>query len=101
MVLADSDRISRVPPYSGVISLHVSHFRYGALTLSRSPSHVILLILMSSLLDDPTTPDPKSVWALSLSLAATQKIILIFSSCRYLDVSVPCVSPHHVYVFDM
>ena len=31
------------------------------------------------------------VWALSLSLAATQKIDLSFSSFRYLDVSVPGV----------
>ena len=28
------------------------------------------------------------VWALSLSLATTQEIIVIFSSCAYLDVSV-------------
>ena len=79
----------------------VSHFEYGALTLSRSPSHVIPLWSSVSFIDDPTTPILRSVWALSLSLAATQKIILIFSSCRYLDVSVPCVSPHHVYVFNM
>jgi hypothetical protein len=43
----------------------------------------------------PTTPvlrkDP--VWALPLSLAATSGISLDFSSCRYLDVSVPRVSP--------
>ena len=41
----------------------------------------------------PTTPakSPPPVWALSLSLAATQEISVDFSSCRYLDVSVPCV----------
>ena len=33
------------------------------------------------------------VWALPLSLAATRGIIIIFSSCRYWDVSVPCVRP--------
>ncbi|CAI3577496.1 hypothetical protein CNEO3_1680001 [Clostridium neonatale] len=33
--------------------------------------------------------DKSSVWALSLSLAATQKIDFSFSSSRYLDVSVP------------
>ena len=32
-----------------------------------------------------------SVWPLSLSLAATQKITVVFSSCGYLDVSVPHV----------
>ena len=34
------------------------------------------------------------VWALSLSLAATKEIEFSFSSYRYLDVSVPYV-PHH------
>jgi hypothetical protein len=43
----------------------------------------------------PTTPDPRKdpVWALPRSLAATWGISLDFSSCRYLDVSVPCVGP--------
>lgn len=38
-------------------------------------------------------PDPtrRSVWALPVSLAATQGISFDFSSCRYLDVSVPSV----------
>ena len=35
------------------------------------------------------------VWAPPLSLAATYGIDFSFSSCRYLDVSVPCVSPRH------
>jgi hypothetical protein len=41
----------------------------------------------------PTTPAPrkKPVWALPRSLAATWGISFDFSSCRYLDVSVPCV----------
>jgi hypothetical protein len=41
----------------------------------------------------PTTPDPRRglVWALPRSLAATCGISLDFSSCRYLDVSVPRV----------
>ena len=41
------------------------------------------------------TPKDKSlVWALSLSLAATQEIDVSFSSSGYLDVSVPRVPPH-------
>ena len=32
-----------------------------------------------------------SVWAISFSLATTQEIDISFFSCRYLDVSVPCV----------
>src|SRR3954464_13651202 len=41
----------------------------------------------------PTTPVVRRppVWALPLSLAATSGISLDFSSCRYLDVSVPRV----------
>ncbi len=35
------------------------------------------------------------VWAPPLSLAATYGIDFSFSSCRYLDVSVPCVLPRH------
>ena len=40
-------------------------------------------------------PQPRGacppVWPLSRSLAATWKITFVFSSCRYLDVSVPSV----------
>jgi hypothetical protein len=41
----------------------------------------------------PTTPRDlrPSVWALPSSLAATRGIEVSFFSCRYLDVSVPCV----------
>ncbi len=38
------------------------------------------------------------VWALSLPLAATQEIILIFSSSGYLDVSVPRVPPAQLWI---
>ena len=38
-----------------------------------------------------TTPRRILVWPLSLSLAATQKIDVSFSSCSYLDVSVQSV----------
>jgi hypothetical protein len=37
----------------------------------------------------PTSRD--SVWAFPLSLAATNGVSVDFLSCRYLDVSVPCV----------
>ena len=40
-------------------------------------------------------PGLRPVWAPPLSLAATYGIDFSFSSCRYLDVSVPCVSPRH------
>ena len=44
-------------------------------------------------------PRPQTVWAPPLSLAATYGISVDFFSCRYLDVSVPCVSPLPAYVF--
>ena len=49
----------------------------------------------------PTTPGGRSlrVWALPLSLAATRGISIDFSSCRYLDGSLPCVSLPEGYVF--
>ena len=40
----------------------------------------------------PGMPVSTPVWALPLSLATTYGITVVFSSCRYLDVSVPCVS---------
>lgn len=49
----------------------------------------------------PVNAETITVWAFPRSLAATGGITFVFFSCRYLDVSVPCVSPHHVYVFDM
>ena len=48
----------------------------------------------------PTTPLQQRlhaytevVWAIPRSLAATQGVSVDFLSCRYLDVSVPCVGP--------
>ena len=40
----------------------------------------------------------RPVWALSLSLAATQEIDVSFSSCGYLDVSVPRVPPVKLWI---
>ena len=40
-----------------------------------------------------------SVWALSLSLAATKEIDVSFSSSGYLDVSVPRVPPHKLCIY--
>ena len=43
----------------------------------------------------PTTPKNRSsqVWPIPRSLAATYGVSFDFLSCRYLDVSVPCVGP--------
>ena len=48
----------------------------------------ILTTFLFSFIDGPITP-ALLVWAPSLSLATTQKIVFTFFSFRYLDVSVP------------
>ena len=72
-------------------------FAYGALTLSGRPSQAVPLASRScrSPRRRPTTPhgSPHPVWAPPLSLAATQGISLDFSSCGYLDGSLPRVFP--------
>ena len=101
MVSARSHRVSRVPWYSGSCRVS-SGFGYGALTLSgrlfqsRSPA------VTESLMQSEPRDARITVWALSLSLAATQEIDVSFSSSGYLDVSVPRVPSHtlciHVWV---
>lgn len=51
-----------------------------------------------SQLKAPTTPGRIPVWAVPISLAATYGIDVSFYSCRYLDVSVPCVRSHRLYI---
>ena len=89
MVLVDSDRIPRVPPYSGAVSCF---FTISATGLSPCFAGLPIPFAYNDFLlfaDSPTTPILRSVWALPLSLAATQGIDVSFSSFRYLDVSVP------------
>ena len=93
MVLVDSDGIPRVPPYSGASSCLLSISSTGLL-----PSSVCLPIQFDyrSYFNLLEVLQPLyaciQVWATSFSLAATQEIDFSFSSCRYLDVSVPCVT---------
>ena len=93
MVSARSHRVSRVPWYSGFCRVSPG-FGYGALTLSgrlfqsRSPA------VTESLMQSEPRDARITVWALSISLAATLEIDKFsFSSSGYLDVSVPRV-PH-------
>ena len=91
MVPPDSPRVSRARGYSGY-DRPVQAFTYGSITLYAAPSQVLLLAIPVS--DGrPTTPPQKPgvVWALPRSLAATEGVSIDFLSCRYLDVSVPCV----------
>ena len=76
--------------------------------LSPSPAGFPNAILLASApFSQSSTPNHfrRSVWPLSLSLAATQKItqlcsaaLLVFSSCGYLDVSVPHVPPAKLFI---
>ena len=85
----------------GTLDLGPLHlvFAYGALTRSGSafqpPSANDNLALRRS-----TTPANRSrqVWALPLSLAATEGIDVSFLSSGYLDVSVPRVPPVHLWI---
>ena len=88
MVLADSDRISHVPPYSGYWYL-IKHFVYEAITLIAKLSnlfHYTLTRMSQSY--NPRIAETILVWAISTSLAATTEITIVFSSSAYLDVSV-------------
>ena len=98
MVPPTSDRISRVPPYSGFCR-PAHNFAYGAFTLcgrlSQNRSAIACRNLCSPLPHGTRTV----VWPLPFSLAATRGITFVFSSCRYLDVSVHGVSLRQTILF--
>ena len=97
MVPPTSRKVSRVSRYSGYRPV-VRTFAYGAFTRcgrlfqNRSASPPFL--------DDGPLPRNARipVWALSLSLAATKEIDVSFSSSGYLDVSVPRVPLHTLWI---
>ena len=63
-------------------------FAYGALTLYRSPSQMIMISLLK-FYDQSYNPKNKFlVWAIPTSLAATTGISIDFYSSAYLDVSI-------------
>ena len=87
MVPAYSIKVSRVSMYSGSRLVN-SSFAYGAFTLSGR----LFQNRSAKLVESITRSEPRNartpVWPLSLSLAATHKIDVSFSSSGYLDVSV-------------
>ena len=95
MVLPPSHKIPRVSWYSGFRPL------LSASLTGLSPSLAVAFIpLFCSLPFNSAGPYPRPhccglVWALPLSLATTYGITFVFSSCGYLDVSVPRVSPQY------
>ena len=87
------------------------HFAYGTITPYGRSFQIVLLYMYFVTLQPycnttkygPTTPNMQrlqaytySVWALPLSLATTDGISVDFSSCGYLDVSIPRVRLVHL-----
>ena len=97
MVPLTSHKVPRVSWYSGSCSVSLV-FTYGAFTLSgrlfQSRSPVITESLMQSEPRDARI----TVWALPRSLAATYGIDVSFFSSGYLDVSVPRVPFHTLWI---
>ena len=98
MVLPASRGVPRAPRYSGDLLGRRTRFDYGGVTLCAAafqPPRLRLRFVTSRCLckgitEIPTTPQQHAamVWALPVSLATTQGIIIIFFSSPYLDVSV-------------
>ena len=97
MVPACSHKVSRVSWYSGYRHVHC-RFAYGAFTLySRSFQYLSATTLESIIRSEPRNARTP-VWALSVSLAATSEITIVFFSSGYLDVSVHRVPFHTLWI---
>lgn len=89
MVLADSDRISHVPPYSGYCQVIILFCLQGYHLLWLTFPGNSAIKLSSTLQSyNPQKAQTFWVWAIPLSLAATKGITIVFFSTGYLDVSV-------------
>ena len=97
MVPAHSIKVSRVSMYSGSHCVN-SSFAYGAFTLSGRLSQNLSARSVESRLWSEPRSARTSVWPLSISLAATLEIDVSFSSSGYLDVSVPRVPLHTLWI---
>ena len=97
MVPLNSHKVPRVSWYSGSCSV-CSLFTYGAFTLSGRLSQNRSITFNESLLQSEPRDARITVWALPRSLAATYGIDVSFSSSGYLDVSVPRVPFHKLWI---
>ena len=97
MVPAHSIKVSRVSMYSGSRLVNLS-FAYGAFTLSGRLSQNRSAKLVESIMRSEPRNARTPVWPLSLSLAATHKIDVSFSSSGYLDVSVHRVPSVNLWI---
>ena len=94
MVLPASHQVSRALWYSGYRPLTLP-FAYGTFTLFGLgfPAHHSAWLQSIPPVLNPVPDCSGPVWTLPRSLATTYGITVVFSSCGYLDVSVPHVSP--------
>ena len=97
MVPLISHKVPRVSWYSGSCSVS-SAFTYGAFTLSGWLSQNHSPTIGRSLLRSEPQGARTLVWALPVSLAATYGIEFSFFSSGYLDVSVPRVPFHTLWI---
>ena len=97
MVPLTSHKVSRVSWYSGSCSVS-SAFTYGAFTLSGRLSQNRSAKLVRSIMRSEPHDARTMVWALPRSLAATCRIEFSFFSSGYLDVSVPRVPFHTLWI---
>ena len=97
MVTARSHKVSRVSWYSGSRHVFLS-FAYGAFTLSGWLSQNHSARCEESITRSEHQSASTLVWPLSISLAATLEIDVSFFSSGYLDVSVPRVPFHTLWI---
>ena len=97
MVPPASHKVSRVSWYSGSCRPGPD-FVYGAFTLSGRLSQNRSAKFVESILRSEPQDARIPVWALSISLAATLEIEVSFFSSGYLDVSVPPVPFHTLWI---
>ena len=98
MVPAHSHKVSRVSWYSGYRH-EILTFAYGILTLCDWSFQGHLASLDLSITRSEPGHARMPVWALSVSLAATSKITVVFFSSGYLDVSVHRVPPVTLWIY--
>ena len=97
MVPAPSIKVPRVSMYSGYCHVNFP-FAYGAFTLSGWLSQNHSARIIESIMQSEPHGARTMVWALPRSLAATYGIDVSFSSSGYLDVSVPRVPLHKLWI---
>ena len=97
MVPAPSIKVPRVSMYSGYCHVN-SPFAYGAFTLSGWLSQNHSARFIESIMQSEPHGARTMVWALPRSLAATCRIEFSFFSSGYLDVSVPRVPFHTLWI---